>query len=478
MQTEDGCIIQDCLNGKPEAFGMLVDKYKEGVYAFAYAQLRDFRDAQDVTQEVFLQAYRDLRSLRRWESFCFWIYRIAHRCCAQCFRARAKRVAREFIDDQNPDLIDVPSLESYRADKLDESVRESLDSLPEAYREVLLLHYFGGMTSRDIAEALGISPTAVLKRLSRARGQLKKEMIAMMGTAFHEQRLRTGFTFRIVESVKRIKINPMPRMAGVPWGLSLTAGIIIVILNISSRVSITNPSDAFVGSPLPAKMRVLETGEIPVDILNTSRMLVIASKEKDGEGGVPEQTETFLMAPAAEGGKWTPKASLPFPISWHTSCAVGGKIYVIGGGTVWPVATPAVEEYDPVMNTWTGKADMPTARGLPSTSAVNGKIYTIGGETANGVLSAMEEYDPVKDVWVKKSDMPTARVGLSSSVVKGKIYVIGGTPNIIPAFSIVEEYDPVTDTWAEKADMPTARWGLSTCVVDGRIYAIGDQRMV
>ena len=61
MQTEDGCIIRDCLNGKPEAFGMLVDKYKEGVYAFAYAQLRDFQDAQDVTQEVFLQAYRDLR---------------------------------------------------------------------------------------------------------------------------------------------------------------------------------------------------------------------------------------------------------------------------------------------------------------------------------------------------------------------------------------------------------------------------------
>jgi RNA polymerase sigma-70 factor (ECF subfamily) len=244
MQTEDGCIIQDCLNGKPEAFGMLVDKYKEGVYAFVYAQLRDFRDAQDVTQEVFLQAYRDLHSLRRWESFCFWIYRIAYRCCAQCFRARAKRIDREFIDDQNPDLIDVPSLESYRADKLNESVREALDSLPEAYREVLLLHYFGGMTSRDIAEALGISPTAVLKRLSRARGHLKKEMIAMMGTAFHEQRLRIGFTFRIVESVKRTKINPMPRMTGLPWGLSLATGIIITVLCLNQHLSM--PSDLII----------------------------------------------------------------------------------------------------------------------------------------------------------------------------------------------------------------------------------------
>ncbi len=96
MRMEDGCIIQECLNGKPQAFGMLVDKYKEGIFAFVYADLRNFHDAQDVTQEVFLQAYRDLRGLRRYESFAFWLYRIAYRCCAQWFRrkSRATRGAR------------------------------------------------------------------------------------------------------------------------------------------------------------------------------------------------------------------------------------------------------------------------------------------------------------------------------------------------------------------------------------------------
>jgi DNA-directed RNA polymerase specialized sigma24 family protein len=49
VRTEDGCIIQECLNGEPEAFGILVDKYKAGIYAFAYAKIRDFHDAQDVT---------------------------------------------------------------------------------------------------------------------------------------------------------------------------------------------------------------------------------------------------------------------------------------------------------------------------------------------------------------------------------------------------------------------------------------------
>ena len=77
MRTEDGCIIRRCLEGEPEAFGLLVDKYKAGVYAFVYVKLRNFQDAQDVTQEVFLQAYRGLRSLRRWESSASWLYRIA-----------------------------------------------------------------------------------------------------------------------------------------------------------------------------------------------------------------------------------------------------------------------------------------------------------------------------------------------------------------------------------------------------------------
>ena len=52
MRTDDGSIIYECLNGEPEAFGVLVDKYKEGIYAYVYHKLGDFQDAQDVAQEV------------------------------------------------------------------------------------------------------------------------------------------------------------------------------------------------------------------------------------------------------------------------------------------------------------------------------------------------------------------------------------------------------------------------------------------
>ena len=112
MRTEDGSIIYECLNGKSEAFGIIVDKYKAGIYALVCAELGNFRDAEDVTQEVFIQAYRDLRSLRRWESFAFWLYRIAYTRCRKWIRSRSRRPDSAFIEDQDPEVLEKPSLDA------------------------------------------------------------------------------------------------------------------------------------------------------------------------------------------------------------------------------------------------------------------------------------------------------------------------------------------------------------------------------
>ncbi len=69
MRTEDGYIIQQCLDGDAAAFGFLVEKYMKPVYALAYSRIENFHDAQDITQEVFIKAYQRLRTLRRWDNF-------------------------------------------------------------------------------------------------------------------------------------------------------------------------------------------------------------------------------------------------------------------------------------------------------------------------------------------------------------------------------------------------------------------------
>jgi len=349
MRTEDGSIIQECLNGESEAFGVLVDKYKAGIYAFACAKLGDFRDAQDITQEVFIQAYRDLRSLRRWESFAFWLYRIAYTRCAQWSRAKLKRVDSDFIEDRDPKILELPALESYRESRVNESVRDALDLLPEIYREALMLRYFGGMNSSEIAKALGTSPSAVRKRLSRARAQMKKE-IAMMDTAFEGQKLQASFTFRVVDAIKHTKINPMPRMAGLPWGLSLAMGVIIAAMSLNPHMSMISDMAIPAGSPLSVKAKILKTGEIPVDILKTSEISIIASKQEDGDEGKPQpqmKQNVFMLALHGQG-TWTRKANMPTSRNRHSSCVVDGKIYVVGGigGFWWNI--PAVADGYPL----------------------------------------------------------------------------------------------------------------------------------
>ena len=479
MRTEDGSIIQECLNGEPEAFGVLVDKYKAGIYAFACAKLGDFRDAQDVTQEVFVQAYRGLRSLRRWESFAFWLYRIAYTRCARQLQVRSKRIDSAFIEDQSPKIMDLPSLNSYREIQVSESVRDALDLLPEIYREALMLRYFGGMNSNEIAKAIGTSPAAVRKRLSRARAQMKKEMVAMMDTAFEGQKLQASFTFQVVDAIKHIKINPMPRMAGLPWGLSVAMGIIIAVLSLNPPMTISSDMAIPAGLPLPAEMKVLKTGEIPVDILEISEISVTSSKQGDGDGVEiqPQMTQnTFMLAPRAEEGKWTKKAEMPTGRALLATSVVDGKIYAIGGTPDGFTPLVTLEEYNPVTDKWTKKADMIEARQSLSASVVNGKIYVIGGWSGPGNFpSIVEEYDPIADKWTKKGGMLKTRSELSTGVVNGRIYAIGGGHGVGNAVPAVEEYDPATDTWTEKADMPKARQSFSVSTVNGKIYAIGGE---
>ena len=383
-----------------------------------------------------------------------------------------------FIEDQEEleKILESSSIETYHEDIADESLHDILDSLPEKYREVLTLYYLGGMDSVEIAKAIGTSPATVRQRLSRARIQLREEALVMMGETFNQQKLEATFTFRIVEAVKRIRINPVPTMKGLPWGLSLAAGIMIAVMSLNPYMHWFSQIGTYARSVLPSETKVLKVGEIPVDVVKTSNITILSNNMRKGKVGEPKQPDenAFFMAPQGEGGKWVKKADIP-TARWR-SCAsvVNGKIYVIGGSTLLKVFS-TVEEYDPITNTWARKADMPTARSADqSNCVVNGKIYVIGGYNNDGYLSIVEEYNPGTNTWTRRADMPTPRGDLATGVVNGKIYVIGGAfPDQGTFVSAVEEYDPVADKWIKKRNMPFGRAYLSAAVVNGKIYAIG-----
>ena len=444
--------------------------------------LHNFHDAEDITQEVFIKAYRKLHTLKRWDNFLVWLRSITYNLCKDLIRKRAKRPDRDFIEEQDQEAIELStSIDSYQEKLRHESLHEALDSLPEIYREVLTLHYLGGMKCREIAQFLGRPISTISKHLSRARVKLKKEMIDNMSATFEQQGLQPGFTFRIVEMVKQIKIHPTLREPGLPLGLSAATGVVLTVLMFSTYPMLLTPFGILSGSPMPSETKVTDVGELPVDVLELSEITFLSSEQGDGNDGGKELLNPDVgtsqvqsnTSSSLEKGKWAKKADIPFPVSGNNSaCVVNGKIYVFWAG--------AVCEYDPSKDKWTKKKfdnlDLLAKRAQPSCSAVNGKIYVLGWSMDDGTgVVTVKEYNPATDTWTRKADMPTARYDLITSVVNGRIYAIGGNllwPPKKGSCSAVEEYDPRTDKWTKKSNMPKGRYAISGSAMGGRIYVI------
>jgi len=386
MRTEDGYIIYRCLNGEPEAFGLLVDKYKASIYAFIYAKLRNFHDAEDVTQEVFIKAYRNLRTLRRWDSFLAWLYSIASDLCRKWIRSQIRRPDHDFAEDQDTVTLENHSINSYREDAVYESLHEALDSLPEIYQQVLTLRYLGGMNSREIARFLGSSPTAIRQRLSRARAQLKEEMLDMMSKTLKQKRLQVSFTFRVVEAVKQIRIRPVPRITGLPWGISLVTGIIFTVLSLNPNLGLLNPTADAMNSSPSGKTEVIGVEEILVDVLPFFEIPVMSSRHEDGYGqgpgraGLPYQS-ALSLAPKGQS-EYTFVRSFPEELQGVR----GGKLSIDKSGNIYVADSGAkrVQKFDPegelLMSFGTlGEDDgqFLSLRGMDVDNS--GNIYTVDG---------------------------------------------------------------------------------------------------
>ena len=253
MHTRDGHIVHQCLSGSAEAFALLVDKYKERIFALVYAKVGQFQDAEDLTQDVFLEAYKNLSTLRRWDNFYPWLYSIASNQCKNFHRAQKRQVVTALLADQDENhRMDV---DAYSEKLRNERIHDALASLPEMHRQVLVLRYMAGMKSKEIAETLRVSPNTINQRLMRARAKLKavynEEMIPMIRTAFAERNLQPGFTARVVELISNAKIQTAPHKTALPLGLSAAGGVILLLLSLSLPYSPLYPLGEWLGG-IPA----------------------------------------------------------------------------------------------------------------------------------------------------------------------------------------------------------------------------------
>jgi RNA polymerase sigma-70 factor (ECF subfamily) len=157
-----------------EAFSQLYKTHLRDVYSYSYYRVGNHHDAEDLTEQTFLQAYRHFERAQRESNgrpLRPWLIRIAHNLAANYYRDRARRPQTP-IDDAG--VISAPHTTEALVEDRDDLKRilEGVQELPDDRREALIMRFALGMDNREIARALGRSDGATKVLLHRAIRQL------------------------------------------------------------------------------------------------------------------------------------------------------------------------------------------------------------------------------------------------------------------------------------------------------------------
>ena len=242
MRDNDAELIRRTLAGDETAFTMLVKKYRKHVHTLAWHKIGDFHIAEDITQETFLQVYRDLATLREPDRFPGWLYVVTNHRCIAWFRKNRLHV--RLVEGINMAMKGEAAYSRYVADEQaktateaqQKAVKQLLAKLQESERTVMTLYYFGEMTCEEIGKFLGVSANTIKSRLSRARQRLKKEE-PIIREALDSFQLSANLTENIVQEIAHIKpIAPSRGKPLVPWAIAVsTVTVILLMIGIGNQ---------------------------------------------------------------------------------------------------------------------------------------------------------------------------------------------------------------------------------------------------
>ena len=276
MRNNNAELIQRILEGDDAAFACLVKKYQKRVHALAWRKIGDFHIAEDITQETFLQVYRNLAKLKDPSQFPGWLYVIANRRCLAWLRK--KRIQTQPLGEVNIAMAESTSYSKHvaaeqaesAAEKKRELVKNLLAKLKESDRTILTLYYFGEMTYAEISEFLGVSVNTVATRVHRARERLK-QYEPMIREALGSFQLSPNLTENIMREISHIK--PLPPTGGkppiVPWAIATSTAILVVMM-----LGVSNQYFARFQQPYSFDA----SSEMTVELIDASLVLDLQSK--------------------------------------------------------------------------------------------------------------------------------------------------------------------------------------------------------
>ncbi|MBL8946631.1 MAG: sigma-70 family RNA polymerase sigma factor [Myxococcales bacterium] len=187
-------LLTACRAGSPVAFGKLVDRYRQLVCAVTYARTGDVALSEDLAQDAFVAAWHRLETLRDAGRFRAWLCTIARNLSRNARRDRA----REIVTADPPEVASEPETDALERQGEEATVWRALATMPEHYREPLVLFYREGRSAAEIAAALGLSVSATEQRLSRGRRRLRQHVETTIERTLARSKPGAGFTAAVL----------------------------------------------------------------------------------------------------------------------------------------------------------------------------------------------------------------------------------------------------------------------------------------
>ena len=156
--------------GDTAAFGDLYEMYSKDMFRFAYYYTGSSAAAEDCVSEAVLIAFRKIGELKNISSFKSWLFRILRNCCAASYRKTSKEIL------ENEHNSGVHSFENEANEKI--SLKNALKKLPDDERELIILHYCIGYTSKEISRMLTMNENTVRSKISRSTEKLRRELVS------------------------------------------------------------------------------------------------------------------------------------------------------------------------------------------------------------------------------------------------------------------------------------------------------------
>ena len=298
-------LLHRVLDGEEEAFTELVQKYQKKIHALAWRKIGDYHIAEEITQDIFLQVYKNLPTLKNPILFEGWLYVVTNRLCLNWLKknkVERGHLSVQLLEDTPPkEIVDsfytqhqIEQREKEKVEHYQGIVKKLLEILPESERTVITLYYLGEMTAQEISKFLGVSVNTIKSRLHRARNRLKTEEELLLNENLGGLQLSTNLTESILKQIADIKPKPQVIKPIFPWAALGASAILVILLMGANKQFSANFQQPY---------NVNAQSEPTIEIVDATIVLNIQSKpklqnriggtksSKDSNDGLTEGTE-------------------------------------------------------------------------------------------------------------------------------------------------------------------------------------------